>query len=207
MNRRSFLMSTAAVSLGVGWSRSAEAQNSRPVDPPQPTRSGPKIEVIYFFNYESPHCLRFEPRLAAWRTKQEDVALGRSAPSTNLRVGLARLYYTLEALKLDLHRRVFDAIHMEHRSLATRDACLAWLEKQSVGKSVIERFRSTYDSLTVTSQVTQADKLARDVKLRSLPALAVDGRFITDSGDLDQMLQMTDFLLDRVRAERAAAKK
>ena len=200
-------MSAAAVSLGVGWSRSADAQNSRPVDPPQPTRSGPKIEVTYFFNYDSPYCKAFEPELAAWRAKQEDIALGRSSPSINLREGVTRLYYTLEVLKLDLHSRVYDAIHKEHRSLATKDACLAWLEKQSVGKNVIDRFRSTYDSFGVASLVRQADKLAQDVKLRNVPALAVDGRFITDSGDLDQMLQMTDFLLDRVRAERGAAKK
>jgi thiol:disulfide interchange protein DsbA len=207
MNRRSFLMSAAGASLGLSWSRSADAQNSRPVDPPQPTRTGPKVEVLYFFNYESPHCMRFEPRLDAWLTKQKDVSLWRSALSIDPRSGGSRLYYTLEALKLDLHRRVFTAIHTEHRSLATVGACIEWLEKQSVNKNVIDRFRGTYDSFAVTSQIKQADARARDFKVRSLPALAVDGRFITDSGDLDQMLPMTDFLLERARTERAAAKK
>lgn len=203
MNRRSFLLSAAAgASVGLGWAGRAEAQNTRPIDPAQRTMTAPKIEVLYFFDYEQPHCLAFEPKLVAWKAKQSDVTFLRSPVERRLTSISPRLFYSLEAHKLDLHHKVLEALHVENGSLRTVGEVQDWLKKQQVRKQVIDAFPSTWSSFGVESAMQQARNRSQAYKLRGVPALAVDGRFITDAGDHAQMLVMTDYVLARIRAEK-----
>lgn len=49
-----------------------------PVDPPQPTDSAGKIEVMEFFSYGCPHCADLHPLLKAWAKQlPADVVLRR----------------------------------------------------------------------------------------------------------------------------------
>ena len=50
-------------------------KNYFPIDPPQPTSSGKKIEVVEVFMYTCPHCYDLEPYLVKWKaTAPADVA-------------------------------------------------------------------------------------------------------------------------------------
>jgi thiol:disulfide interchange protein DsbA len=66
---------------------------------------------------------------------------------------------------------------------------------------------STYNSFGVNSQMKQADARGRDFKIPSTPALIVDGRFRITAANHDEMLKVAQFLVEKVRAERALVKR
>src|SRR5213594_2417721 len=82
----------------------------------QPVETGNKIEVIEFFSYGCPHCNDLEPYLHAWAEKAPtDVQFRRVPVMFQERwVGLAKDYYTLEALGADMRLSpdIFNAIHV-----------------------------------------------------------------------------------------------
>ena len=45
-----------------------------PIDPPQPTSSGDKVEVVEVFSYACIHCAHFEPQVQAWKQKMPAAA-------------------------------------------------------------------------------------------------------------------------------------
>ena len=68
---------------------------------------------------------------------------------------------------------------------------------------------STYNSFGVTSQIKQAEARARSYKITGTPEMVVDGKYRISSrlaGGHAEMLKVVDFLVAKIRAERAAAK-
>src|SRR5688500_19174383 len=94
----------AVVSLSLAGAVGAQAPGKDfvPVNPPQPTQTAGKVEVIEFFSYACPHCSSLQPSLAAWlKRKPADVEFRRvPAVFQESWVPLAQLYYTLEAMGL-----------------------------------------------------------------------------------------------------------
>uniref|UniRef100_UPI00286BF704 thiol:disulfide interchange protein DsbA/DsbL n=1 Tax=Roseateles sp. TaxID=1971397 RepID=UPI00286BF704 len=139
MKRRDFsaIFSLSATGLlAVGLPTSALAQGG-PVEGKQFQRLGQplavapgKIEVVEFFWYGCPHCNTFEPQLEAWAKKlPSDVVLKRVPVAfRDDFVPHQRLFYTLEAMgKLDdLHRKVFQTIHVDKQSVDKEASILAW---------------------------------------------------------------------------------
>src|SRR5687767_10552301 len=72
----------------------------QPINPPQPTQSRDKVEVIEFFSYACPHCQSLQPSLHAWlKRKPADVEFRRvPAVFQDSWLPFAQLYYTLEAM-------------------------------------------------------------------------------------------------------------
>ena len=87
------------------------------LNPPLPTDTKGRIEVVEFFWYECPHCYALEPYLEAWVKKlPKDVEFRRVPATFNDRWNIsARVYYALEAMGLidKLHRPLMDAIHKD----------------------------------------------------------------------------------------------
>src|SRR5215475_7847129 len=117
-----WLAATAALAGAPAAAQLVEGQDYRLLNPPRPTSSPGKIEVIEFFSYACPHCAKFFPLINAWAAKQpKDVAF-KKVPVSYGRppwMNLARAYYALEATgdlrKLD--GALFHAIHEEHQNL------------------------------------------------------------------------------------------
>jgi protein dithiol oxidoreductase (disulfide-forming) len=211
MQRREFSLSAASVvaaTLGGAIAGPAFAQAAQPkegadylvLDKPVPTEAAAgKTEVVEFFWYSCPHCFRFEPQLEAWiRKAPKDVSVRRVPVAFRPDFEpQQRLYYVLETLgKVDeLHKKVFDAVHVEKQPMANQDVLATWAEKHGISKA---KFTELYNSFPVVTKARKATQLQDLYKVEGVPALGVAGRFYT-SGSLTQTmeraLQVTDYLI------------
>jgi thiol:disulfide interchange protein DsbA len=144
-----------------------------PVDAP-----AGQIEVIEFFAYTCIHCHQFEPLLKDWmKTLPPQVSVRRSPVGFNAAFEpLQRLYFTLEGMgKLDtLHDKVFQAIHEERQRLNSRDAILAWAQRQGLDKAA---FGQMFDSFGVSGKVRRATQLQDAYEVEATPSLGIAGRY------------------------------
>ncbi len=171
-----------------------------PVDAP-----AGKIEVIEFFWYSCPHCHAFEPALEAWAGKlPADVAFRRAPVAfRDDFVPQQRLFYTLEAMRrMDLHAKVFQAIHVERQPTNRDDSILAWAQKNGLDRA---KFQETYTSFSVQSKARRAAQLQDAYQLQGVPSFGVAGRFYVDgelAGNMNRALEVVDFLAAEVRQGR-----
>ena len=184
-----------------------EGKHFRRMTASQGTSSAPeKIEVAEIFWYGCPHCYDFDPVLDEWKSGlPSDVAFVRIpvvwSPTHQIH---ARIMYTAEALgKLDeMHMGIFEAIHQQGSRLTTEDELVALFAKYNVSE---EAFREAFNSFGVSSSVKRAENLGRRYNIRSVPVIVVDGKYATDAPDIrtfDEMIAVTNELVDRERAER-----
>ncbi|HTP74607.1 MAG TPA: thiol:disulfide interchange protein DsbA/DsbL [Burkholderiaceae bacterium] len=211
MNRRRFAIRLAAAAGVPGLVLPAFAQGA-PVEgrdyarlaQPLPMPATGKVEVIEFFGYWCPHCNNFEPTLDAWSRKlPPDVAFRRvpvafSAPQEPY----AKIFLSLEAMGLldQMHRKVFNAIHVQHQRLEKDSEILAFMTANGVDAA---KFGDTYKSFTVASKFKQARQLADAYRIDGVPTIGIHGRFFTSpslAGGAEQALKVTDVLIQRARA-------
>jgi thiol:disulfide interchange protein DsbA len=214
MKRRDFSLGTAAALAATGLALPAHAQK-KPEEGsdylaldkrvPVETPAG-KVEVIEFFWYACPHCNAFEPKLEAWIKKNPADVVVKRVPVAfrDSFVPQQRLFYTLEAMgKLDeVHRKVFNAIHVDRTPLDKEDSIVAWVEKQGVDKA---KFAELYNSFSVSTKARRATQLQDAFKVQGVPALGIAGRWYTDgtlAGTMDRALQVTDYLAAEARKSR-----
>lgn len=216
MQRREFSLSAASMAAatlgGTTLSTAARAQANAfkegvdylTLDKPVPTEApAGRVEVVEFFWYSCPHCHAFEPQLEAWAKQlPKDVTLRRVPVSFRPDFEpQQRLYYVLEAMGKveELHKKVFNAIHVEKQPLNTADAVIAWAEKQGLNKA---KFAEMYNSFSVTTKARKATQLQDLYKVDGVPALGIAGRYYT-TGSLTQTmaraLQVTDYLVGQTR--------
>lgn len=147
---------------------------------PQTTESGKKVEVLEFFGYFCPHCNVFDPALSSWVKKQGDNIVFKRVPVAFNEAMLPqqRLYYTLEAMgKIEeLHQKIFNEIHAARRPLNKQEAIVDFVVKQGIDK---QKFLDTYNSFSVQSKVSRAEKMRAAYKIEGVPTIAIDGRFLT----------------------------
>lgn len=169
---------------------------------PLPTEKG-KIEVVEFFWYGCQHCFAFEPELDAWQKKlPADVNFKRvPAAFREHQVMHQRIYYALEALGLveSLHRKVFQAIHLQNQRLETEPDVLAFVTKNGVDAA---KFKDALNSFAVTTKSKQASRLADGYKIDGVPTLGIHGRYFTGPGlvrSRPRALEVANLLIDKVR--------
>jgi len=216
MNRREFsagaacLLATASLGLpSLAWAQKppADGTDYKVLDERVPVEApGGKVEVIEFFWYSCPHCNAFEPQLEAWAKKlPADVVLKRVPVAfRDDFVPQQRLFYTLEAMgKVDeLHRKVFQAIHVDKQPLNTEGTIVAWAEKNGLDKA---KFQEIYNSFSVQTKSRRAAQLQDAFKVEGVPALGIAGRYYTDgsmAGNMPRALQVTDYLIAESRKAR-----
>lgn len=179
------------------------------VIPEQPGAEGDKVQVVEFFWYACPHCYRLEPDLDAWlKRKPEYVEFDRIPAMFNRPdvVLHAKTYYALRLMGVegDLHARIFDAIHKQRRRLGTQAEMEEFLGEQGVD---LDAYRKAMKSFAVQTQARRAAVLAERFDVRGVPAMVVDGKYRTGGLEAGVLMQVTDFLVEKVRREKAAAMK
>ena len=192
-----FSTGNAAVMAGKEYTR---------LNPPRPTETGKKIEVIEFFYYGCPHCFNLEPGLVAWRKKlPADVAF-RRVPGVfrDSWMPLTRLFYAYEALGLvdKLHADTFNAIHVDNVDLSTDKAIIDWVAKHGVDRN---KFTAAFNSFAVQNKAQRARAMTQQYGVQGVPTLVVDGKFMTSSGQAgghDAVMGTVDELIAMARAER-----
>ncbi|MEW6512405.1 MAG: thiol:disulfide interchange protein DsbA/DsbL [Pseudomonadota bacterium] len=171
---------------------------------PQPTEANGKVEVIEFFWFGCSHCGKLEPMLKSWvkqlpsdvTFKKVPAILGDSwAPG-------ARLYYTLEAMNLldKLGDATFDAMLNQRINLGNENILLDWVAKKGVDRKA---FADTYKSFAVETKVRKAAEMTQEYGFSGVPALVVGGKYSPgpELSSYGQMLEVTDFLIAKNRAE------
>jgi thiol:disulfide interchange protein DsbA len=174
------VLGLAAAAAGASPASPVAGAEYRVLDQPQQTDSGNKVEVTEFFWYACPHCYAFEPDLAKWVAAQGDKIVFKRIPVVFREsfIPQQKMYYALEAMgKLGvMHKKVFDAIHVDRKRLETDSAILEFVESQGIDKA---KFLDAYNSFAVQTKVSRVPKLQQAYRIDSVPMVTIDGRFVT----------------------------
>ena len=172
--------------------------------PSQPGGEGDRVQVLEFFWYACPHCNDLEPYLEAWlKNKPDNVDFDR-VPAMFQRsdvVMQAKTYYALRLMGLDekLNEVIFHTIHKQDNKLRTQEE----MEKLLSGHGVdLDAYRKAMKSFAVQTQARRAAVLAERFDVRGVPAIVVDGKYRTGGLDARLTMEVTDYLIDRVKKER-----
>ncbi|KAE8437874.1 thiol:disulfide interchange protein DsbA/DsbL [Vreelandella piezotolerans] len=166
-----------------------------------------QIEVTEAFWFGCPHCYRLQTSVNEWyETLDDDVSIVKM-PATmggdwNTH---ATAFYAAQSLGIEeeLHQDFFDAIHQDGRSLTEADDIVDFFSDYGVSE---EEAQKALTAFSVRSEVNKANSRMRDMRLMGVPALIVDGRYVVSpqsAGSLENMPQIADALIDKVRSERA----
>lgn len=200
------LVCACLIALPNAHAEIVEGKHYKKLDNPQPTEDASKIEVLEFFWYGCPHCYSLHPHLKTWLENLPDDVNFRYVPA-NLRASwivAAKIFYTIEAMGKTaiLHDSIYDAIHRDKIDLHQESVLFDWIEKQGVDR---KKFENTFNSFSVQNQVARATQMARQLQLNGVPALIIDGKYLT-SGGMSSTPQGTidtlNALLEKVRNER-----
>ena len=177
-----------------------EGKDYAAVPLPQATGGG-KIEVTEFFWYGCPHCFALEPKLEAWLARLPKDVQFKRVPAVLAAhwQPMAKSFYALEATGVDLHAKMFNAIHAENINLSDEQTFLQWVGKQGADS---RKIGDAYRSFGVNSKLQAARQLNVNYGLTSVPTLVVAGKYRTSpsmAGGADQMFQVVDFLIDQAR--------
>ncbi len=170
----------------------------------QPTQDPKKLEVVEFFWYGCPHCHAFEPMLDAWVKKLPADVNFRRLPVAFREVPFVlhqKLYFAIETMGLvdSLHRKVFNAMHVERNPLNTPEAIGDFVAKNGVDKA---KFLDTMNSFSVQAKSKQAAALSAGYKIDGTPAIGIDGRYYTAgslAGSNERSLAVTEYLMALAR--------
>lgn len=192
---------------GLAVAEITEGKDYTVLSPAHPVESDAQhIEIIEFFWYGCPHCNDLNPHLHRWlENKPTDVEF-RYVPAIfrDSWAPGAKIFYTLESMGLTqpLHDRVYNAIHREKINLSKDAILFDWIERQGISR---DEFISVYNSFTVQNQTNRAAQIIRQYGLRGVPALIIDGRYVTSgkAGGLPQdTISVLEQLIEKVRKER-----
>jgi thiol:disulfide interchange protein DsbA len=179
-----------------------------------------KVEVIEFFWYNCPHCFAFDPKLSDWVKKEGNAISFRRVPVA-FRPSFQpqqKLYYALEAMnRMDLHEKVFHAIHADRKPLNSEKEIVDYIAAQGVDRA---KFLEVYNSFGVQTKVRRAAQLQDAYKIDGVPTLAIGGKYLTSPSIVgagmggnqpepalhDAALQVANWLVDK-NAKEGGAKK
>ena len=222
------LLGALALSLLVSTAFASDISPREGVDylvleKPQPAASGDKVEVIEFFGYFCNHCFSLDVALDDWARRQDkNVAFRR----VHVRFGSGsvaqqRLFYTLSAISQtagSLHHKAFESIHVKRQPLRTESQIEAFITQNVFSP---EKFIEAFRSPQVRTLGDEAARLQTLYSIDGVPAIVIDGRFITSPAIVSQgdssirtakeaqekTLQVMDQLVEHILGERPAKQR
>jgi protein dithiol oxidoreductase (disulfide-forming) len=180
---------------------------------PIATDNAAKIEVTEIFWYGCSHCYNMDAPLNAWVKKlPSDVYFKRVPGLPNASwAPMAKTFYAMETLGVSekLHTPLFEAIHKTKALNPTDEkAAIAWVTAQSgMDKLKVEQ---AFKSFTINTSLNRAAIVFRNSGATGVPSLVIDGKYITSStmaGGNEQALNVADYIITNVRAEKAKTTK
>lgn len=166
-----------------------------------PSDTANKTEALEFFAYSCPHCANADPIVEKWsKTLPDNVAFKRVPVAFNAGMAdLQRMYYTFEALgRLDLHEKLFDALHKERKQLYDAKALTKWAVAQGLDE---KEFSATFHSFGVKTKVAKANDLTKAYKIDATPMMAIAGKYVispTMTNGLVEMVDQADELIKQI---------
>ena len=206
MNRKQFL-SLAAVGVAAaampGLAVQAQEAKYRTLKAPAPTDAeAGKIEVVEFFWFGCPHCYSLEPLINAWAKKLPPDVVFRRQHVPFRETKHQQLYFTLQAMGKDSEKvlgAVFAAIHQQRKRMLDPKEMVEVLAPFGVDA---KEFNDTFKSFGVRTRQQRANKLADAYNLDGVPAIGVNGKYLTApslAGSNEAALRVVDDLSARER--------
>ena len=209
MNRKQFLaLAVAGTAAMAGpWlpvrAQGAGADRFRTLKSPAPTDvEAGKIEVVEFFWFGCPHCYSLEPLISAWSAKLPPDVVFRRQHVPFREVKHQQLYFTLQAIGQDNEKAltaVFSAIHQQRKRMTDPKEMVEVLAAVGVDAKA---FNEAFASFGVRTRQTRANKLADAYNLDGVPAIGVNGKYLTApsmAGSNEAALRVVDELIARER--------
>jgi protein dithiol oxidoreductase (disulfide-forming) len=201
-----FLVGLAGISIA--HANIIEGKDYTVLPAPQSTESDQHIEVIEFFWYGCPHCNDLHPHLENWlRNKPADVKFHYvPAIFRSNWMPAAKTFYAMESLGITskLHEKIYHAIHRGKIDLSKDQILFDWIEKQGVER---DKFVDAYNSFTVQNQANRSAQMIRQYKITGVPALVVDGKYLTTgklSGTPEETISVLKQLIEKARQDKQA---
>jgi thiol:disulfide interchange protein DsbA len=167
---------------------------------------GEKIEVVEMFSYTCPHCFNLEASVHEWsKTLPEDVQFSQvQAIFRDSWLELAKVFYAAEATgNMDkLHDKLFNAIHVEKKRLATEEDLLDFVEQQGIDR---EEFAKAMNSFSVKSKVKRALVMSQASGITGVPSLIINGKYFTSAtsaGGVENLYKVAEYLIELERSQK-----
>ena len=171
------------------------------ISPAQQTETAGKVEVVDVFWYGCPHCYKFLPIMENYEASKPDYVEVRRMPAIFRPVWEvhARAFYTAQVLgKADeLHRPLFEALHVGGQKLDNREALIAFFGKHGVSE---QDFENAYDSFAVESLARKSRVMQGRYGIRGTPTVVINGKYRTSAslaGGYDNMVRVVEALVER----------
>ena len=176
----------------------------RLLNPPQPTSSGSKVEVLEFFFYGCSHCYHLHGPLSAWEKKMpKDVEL-QLVPVIfrDTWEPMARTFYALESLgqRARLHNDLFEAWNVYGTDLSDEARITEFVAKRGVERA---KFGAAYNSFSLQSKVARSNQLVQSFGVRGTPTIAVDGKYVITGMEPADTIRVLDEVIKMARKERS----
>jgi thiol:disulfide interchange protein DsbA len=211
MKRRDFSLQLVGAGLGLTAVDAARAQGA-PVEGQQYLRlqtavpvtlpsALKKVEVIEFFSYACPHCSAFDPTMEGWIRQLPPDVYFHYVPVGFIGPALQKMFYALEEIgqRETLHRKVFAALHVEHKRLNTESEIAAFVVANGVDGA---KYSDAYKSFAVNTKLARGQQAVNAYKVDSVPMIGVQGRYTTSpaqAGTHERTLPVIDYLIQRAR--------
>ena len=172
---------------------------------PAVVETGDRIEVREFFWYGCPHCYVLEPVLTNWVKKMPSNAQFVRTPGAAPRWLIhGQAYYAFEAQGAleKLHAPFFKAVQEQPAAFNDEKAIADFAANHGVDR---QKFVEIFNSFGVRLNLEKAKQLNRDLNITSVPAIVVDGKYLTTAsmaGGEDAMLKLLDQLIAKAAKER-----
>ena len=148
------------------------------LDPPVPTSTGSKIEVVEVFSYACPHCAHFQTYIDELKSKLPASAQFVLLPAVFNAAWepFARAFYTAQALGImdKTHQALFDALHRDHLPITSLDALAKFYAGYGADAAT---FLSTANSFVIEAKMAHGNELVRDYHVEGTPTLIVNGKY------------------------------
>jgi len=185
-----------------------EGTHYRAIDDSPPVPDHGPIRVTEFFSYGCVHCRNFDPIVNDWlATLPKDVKFER-VPVTfqPLWKELAQDYYTLESANAlaENHERIFKAIHDNGKQFSSPEMMADFVAGHGITR---EEFLRVFGSPATAHAMAVGEQRERRSTANSVPSLMVADHYLVnmDSMPRKRAFEVVNFLVDKIRTDRAAA--
>jgi len=139
-------------------------------------------QVTEVFYYGCVHCYKLEPSLHEWvKNKPADIHFEQMPAVLNNPnwIFMGKVFYTAKELGVieQSHVPFFTALHKEKQSLFSVEEIAKFFTQFGVKES---DFISTFKSFKVDQQVRQAMRITQAYGIDGVPAVIVNGKYLTD---------------------------